>query len=598
MRRLLPVIVILATACSLLPGRAPTPTPRAAMATPTAAVSATAGASSTAAATAVALPSAVLSGIATTAPTAVTPAPAASPTAPSPYRLAAADVRFEPDPQLYSGDVASIIAIGRGGAAEWQGARAKVFINSLSAPPLAQADFAPYGLGNQWQATFTWAWDTRGQVGPQVVYVEVDPPVQKGLPVLTQTVAVPVTIWPASSRPAPEAETHWAIAESVCCTFHYLTNTAAARDIDLIRVTADTALAHDEAVLGVKQQGKITFTLLSRLLGNGGFTASEVSITYVDRNAAASELYTIFAHEGTHVLDRQIARTRPTIMTEGLAVYVAGGHFKTEPIEARSAAVLALNDYIPLTDLANHFYDSQHEVGYLEAAGFIQYLVEQFGWPRFRAMYGSFNSAPSDGQMLDAGLKAQYGQGLGQLEAAWLAHLKSAPPDPTQVDNLRLTIDLYDTMRRYQLRYDPSAYFLTAWLPDETEARKRSLFADYLRHPDTPDDIALETMLVAAGQELNDGAYDQASALLTAVNAALDAGSLSASPLSAEQLAVVDQVLAAGYEPQRITLSQNSATVQAIGRWPQLDQLTLQRGAGGWQVLASGWLASALHFGQ
>jgi len=480
------------------------------------------------------------------------------------------------------------VAIGQGGASTWQGAHARVFVNGLNAPPLAQADFAPYGLGNQWQATFTWVWDTRGLSGPQTVYVEVDPPAVKGARPMSQTVALSVMILPAAARPAPEAQSQWASAESVCCLFHYLTNTAAARDIDQIRATADAALAHDEAMLGVPLKEKVPFTLLSRLLGNGGFTASEISITYIDRNAAASDLYTIFAHEGTHWLDRQIARTRPIIMTEGLAVYVAGGHFHTEPIEARAAALLALDRYIPLTELANNFYQSQHEVGYLEAAGFIQYLVEQYGWPKFRAMYGSFNAAPSDAQMLDAALKLQYGQGLADMEAAWLAHLRSLPPDPDQVSNLRLTIDLYDTMRRYQQLDDPSAYFLTAWLPDGNDARKRGIFADFIRHPDGPDNITLETMLVAAGQALNGGDYPRAGALIDSVNAALDAGRLSADPLAAEQLAVVQQVLADGYEPQTITLGQGSATVQAISQWPRLDQLTLQRGAGGWRVLASG----------
>jgi hypothetical protein len=500
-------------------------------------------------------------------------------------------VRFEPDPQLYSGDVVSIVVLGNGSAPSWQGAHAKVYVNGPNAPALSQADFAPYGLGSQWQATFTWAWDTRRRLGPQTIYVEVDLPAEKDSQVVSQTVAVPVTIWPASARPAPEAEAHWASAESDCCVFHYLTDTAAARDIDTIRSTADAALAHDEAVLGVKRRDKITLTLLSRLLGNGGFTANEVSITYIDRDAAGSDLYTIFAHEGTHVLDHQIARTRPTIMTEGLAVYVAGGHFKTEPLEARAAALLALKRYIPLADLADDFYNSQHEIGYLEAGAFIQYLVDQYGWPSFRVMYGSFNSAPSDSRMLDAGLKAQYGKGLADLEAEWLAHLKSLPADPAQADNLRLTITLYDTMRRYQRLDDPSAYFLTAWLPDPTEGRKRGIFADYIRHPDAPDNIALETMLVAAGQGLTSGDDERAGALLNGVNAALDAGSLEADPLAAEQLAVVRQVLAAGYEPQHISLDQDTATVEAVSTWPRLDQLTLRRGAGGWQVLASGWPA-------
>ena len=202
--------------------------------------------------------------------------------------------------------------------------------------------------------------------------------------------------------------------------------------------------------------------------------------------------------------------------------------------------------------------------------------------------------------MLDAALQAQYGQGLSALEAAWLAYLQALPADPAQVDDLRQTIRRYDTLRRYQQLDDPSAYFLTAWLPDGTEARGRGLFADFIRHPDGPDNIALEVMLVAAGQAQNAGDYHGAARLLDGVNAALDTGSLAANPLAAEELAVVRQVLAVGYEPQRITLVQDVAAVQAVSRgaWPRLDQLILRRGAGGWQVLASGWLESLLHFGQ
>ena len=581
-RRWLSILIILLAACGLRPGQGATPRPTVAPASPSAVIAPT---------TAPRQPPA-----ATQAPAASsTPLPAATN---SPYTLTASDVHFEPDPQLYAGDVASIVVRGPGASSVWQGAHAKIFVNGLQAPPRSQVDFGPYGIGNQWQATFTWAWDTTGLLGPQTVYVEVDPPPSKGMQPVSQTLAVPVNILPASARPAPEAGAQWASAESDCCIFHYLTHTAAARDIDLIRSTADAALAHDAAVLGVQRKDKITFTLLSRLLGNGGFTANEVSITYIDRNPAASNLFILFAHEGTHVLDRQIARTRPVMMTEGLAVYVAGGHFKAEPLDARAAGLLSLNRYIPLAELANTFYTAQHEVGYLEAAGFIQYLVAQYGWPSFRQMYGSFNSAPSDAQMLDAALRAEYGKSLSALEAEWLAHLKTLPPDPGQVEDLRLSIALYDTMRRYQQLDDPSAYFLTAWLPDGTEARKRGLLADYIRHPDGPDNITLETMLVAAGQALNAGDYERTGALVDGVNGALDAGSLAANPLAAEQLAVVQQVLADGYEPQSISLDQDAATVEAVSAWPRLEQLTLRRGAGGWQVLASGWLDSLVRFGR
>jgi hypothetical protein len=214
--------------------------------------------------------------------------------------------------------------------------------------------------------------------------------------------------------------------------------------------------------------------------------------------------------------------------------------------------------------------------------------VERFGWERFRAMYAGFQNAPSDAQMLDAGLQAQYGEGLDALEAEWLASLQALPPDPEQVDDLRLTIELYDTLRRYQHDLDPSDYFLTAWLPAGQGARERGITADFLRHPSAPENLALETMLVAAADAIGAENFAGASLLLAGVNTALDAHSLAASPAAAEQLAVVNQVLAAGYEPQRITLSGVQAHVTAIQQWPRLDPLLLQRGAGGWQILASG----------
>ena len=477
--------------------------------------------------------------------------------------------------------MASVVVVAAGAPASIEGMPVRLYIDRLVDPPVEEVNFGHYGLGGQLQATFTWAWDTRGRVGPQTIFV------QAGARPVSQTVAVQVTILPAAARPPMEAAAHWASTESACCILNYVTNTAAARDIAAIETQADAGVARSEAMLGVKEQKKIVVTLISRLLGQGGFAAGEVTLSYLDRNPATSSLFILFAHEATHILDRQIAQTRPVIMTEGLAVYVAGGHFQTEPLEPRAAALLVLDRYIPLETLANAFYTSQHETSYLEAGAFIQYLVAQYGWQRFKTMYASFNPAPSDAQMLDAGLRAQYGLGLSALQAQWLAYLRSLPPDPAQVDNLRLTIALYDTMRRYQQLDDPSAYFLDAWLPDGPEARKRGIVADIIRHPDGPNNIALETMLVAAGQSLTAGADDQSRALLISVNAALDAGSLAANPLAADHLAVVNQVLSAGYEPQRITLTGDSATVEAISHWPDLEQLSLRRGAGGWQVMAT-----------
>src|SRR5258708_9134370 len=197
-RRALLIFITLLTACGLRPGRPATSRSTVVPTSPTAVI---------AGATATPRPPA-----ATRAPAAsATPLPAAtsSPTT-SPYFLSASDVHFEPDPQLYSGDVASIVVVGRGPSVIWQGAHAKIFVDGLDAPPRSQTDFGPYGIGNQWQATFTWAWNTTRLQGSRTVYVQADPPPRPAPPPVSQTLAVPVNILPASARVAPEAGAEWA----------------------------------------------------------------------------------------------------------------------------------------------------------------------------------------------------------------------------------------------------------------------------------------------------------------------------------------------------------------------------------------------------
>lgn len=529
----------------------------------------------------------------TTAPT-LTAIPAtatAAPTATSvgEYRLTADNIRFHPDPQLHSGDVVSIEVLAEAAPDNWMGAPVRVYVDAVGEEPLARGNFTRYGLGGRLQATFTWVWETLGRSGPQTVIIVVSPNAVRGgdMPP-EQTLTLSVDLLPAEARPQPEPGAQWATAESACCVFHYLTGTAAARDIDVIRQEADAAFAHVSAVLGIEREQKVVFNMLSRLLGHGGFASNEISLSYLDRNPATTTLFNVFAHEGTHILDRQIAQVRPTMMVEGLAVYVAGGHFKTEPLEARAAAVLALDRYIPLADLANAFYPAQHEIGYLEAGAFIHYLVARDGWETFKAMYASFQTAPTDAAMLDAALQRHYGLSLADLEAEWLAHLRALPVDAAQVDDLRLTVALFDTLRRYQQLKDPAAYFLSAWLPDGREARRRSIVGDFVRHPLTPDHIALEAMLDAAGTDLQAGDYTSAAHLLAAVNAALDAGDLAAVPLAADYLQVVTHLQRAGYEVQNLRLEGETALISAIRAWPVLEVLTLTRTAGEWGAVVSG----------
>jgi hypothetical protein len=514
-----------------------------------------------------------------------TPAPEATAT-PTGYTLTAGNVRFQPGPRLYEGDVVSVEVIAEDAPPGWQGAPVMLYVDQRGAEPLERENLGRFGLGGRTQATFTWAWDTTGRVGPQTVIVVVAPVgMDGGLPPPEQVLTLTVPLLPAEARTRPEAGAQWARAESVCCIFHYLTGTAAERDIELIRGEADAAFAHVEQALGVTRDRQVVFTLMSRLVGHGGFAAGEITLSYLDRNPAVTQLPQLFAHEATHILDRKLSQNKPTLLIEGLAVYVAGGHFKPEPLDERAAAALRLNRYIPLAELANAFYPAQHEIGYLEAGAFIKYLVERDGWETFVQMYASFQSAPSDAAMLDAGLRANYGLTLAEMETEWLDYLRGLPPLPDQVEDLRLSVVLFDTLRRYQQALDPAGYFLTAWLPDGQRGRERGIVADFVRQPDGADNVALEAMLDAAGWALQAGEFVQAEEMLGAVNQALDTGDLAAVPLARDYRQIVSELRAQGYTAQDIRLYEGGAEVLAIREWPLLEALTLVRAGAGWQVL-------------
>lgn len=501
-------------------------------------------------------------------------------------------VIFHPDPQLYAGDLVSLEVIGEDAPATWRDAEVALFLDEISAAesstePLAQANFGQFGIGGRAQATFMWVWDTTGLSGTQTLVARIQPPRPENADfrypptILTFT----VDLLPADQRPMPEPLAEWAKAESECCVFYYLTHTAAARDIEEIKATADSAFDQVESVLGVTQTEKIRFELLSRLLGHGGFASDAISLTYIDRNAVGSQARSIFIHEGTHILDRQIARNKPTMLVEGLAVYVSGGHYKPEDLEARAAGLLHLEgQYIPLADLTNAFYPAQHEIGYLQAGAFVHYLVQRFGWERFRAFYASFQDAPSEAAMLDAALRLNFDLTLEEMEAEWLAHLRTLPFNQDYVDDVRLTVALYDTLRRYQQLHDPSAYFLNAWLVNGQEARMQGITADVVRHPTAPFNIAYEAMLNAASQGLVNRDYAQTDALLVDLNLALDAADPNAAPLAATYLTLVNQIAALGYETQTLAIVGDTATATVIREWPTLETLVFVREGESWRL--------------
>ena len=435
--------------------------------------------------------------------------PVPSPTPDPQFRL-----NIHPDGPLYVGDLVSFEVITPSGF-DTNGRQVEVHLGDQL---IGKAEFGPYGIAGRQQATFWWAWDTST--------------LKEGAHLLTFSVVPDGSSWQQavylqsrSALPVGEKEARWESYTTECCAIYYITGTDAAQDIKELGAEADSSMQRLSSLAARTDQEKIPVVIMPRTLGHGGFTNGPIYVSYLDRNYAGSTFGMVFQHEAVHWLDRQLGGDlRPTILLEGLAVYMAGGHFKPEALTPRAAALLPLNWYIPLRSLADSFYPSQHEIGYLEAGALIEYLVDLYGWDAFNAFYRDIHPAPSGLQSdaIDAALQKHFSLTLEQLEKDFLDHLQAQPPGLSHIEDLRLSVQFYNTVRRYQQLFDPSAYFETAWLADAMAMKQKNITADYLRKPEGILNQYLEGLLVEADSTLRSGDYSGTEQRLKALNVMLD----------------------------------------------------------------------------
>lgn len=521
-----------------------------------------------------------------TAGPAPTSLPATSPT-PGDLYIGTGDVAVYPGPERYSGDWLSFdVTLHNVGVIDPGSISVAVYQGRIDPSAVVASGVGGYpAFDGQPRARFIWAWNTAGLVGEVTLVAQVDPEdrLREGDEdpannVLTFT----VYLSPSATIPLPEAETRWLSRTTSCCTFHYLADTAAERDLPTITAVAEDAVAAVEQRLGASLNSPLRIYLLDRVIGHGGYAYDALALSYLDRHYAGVDLPTVLRHESTHVLDGQgLTVYPPAILREGLATWMAGGHFKPEPIPERAAALLELNRYIPLQLLAGDFYRQQHEIGYLEGAALVAYLVERHGWDSFWRFYCSFEASGNGAEMLDRALQRQYGLGLEGTEESFRQWLQAHGSTPAQVRDLEDTIALFDAVRGYQQRYDPGSYWLSGWLPDPAAGAQRGIVADFLRRPRDCENIALETMLSAAREELRREHFQRAEELIAAVNRVLDGGTFAERP-AADFLDLVRLSASSGYEVQEILLGESIAEVQAIREWPLLEQLTFVRTSGRW----------------
>lgn len=533
------------------------------------------------------------------------------------------EVKIHPDGPLYVGDWVSLEVIDDSGDV-LAGRSIDVRGGEAGALLVEGEGFSPFGVGGRTQATLMWAWDTTGlEAGSHQLHLSVQPDGYEW----TET----ITLNSRDEMPSIERDAHWVQAESDCCVVHYISGTAAERDVDELLRIVDEHVAQVGQQLGYELEQPLSFTFFPRVLGHGGFAQEDISVAYLDRNYAGSNPEIVLHHEIVHALDARIgAELRPTIFSEGLAVYLSGGHFKQEPLLARAAALLeaqpgcaqadvwtsdlgqkacALDLYLPFNQLLDDFYFEQHEIGYLQAAALVEFIVETWGWEAFSAFYRDIHlvkDAPRDSELedgshalaIDTALRDHFDISVGELEGMYLEALQAIWLTSEHVLDVRSSVAFYETVRRYQNLLDPSAFFLTAWLPDNTHMRESGIVADYLRHPVDAENLALEVMLVTADDYLTVDEYQPAGEILTGVNAVLEAlendepQPFTASKLAQDYLQVVLSLQDAGYDPYKVSISENQARafVKRSGAEPSeidiVQSLVMIRTHAGWSFIS------------
>ena len=502
--------------------------------------------------------------------------------------VSAGNILVYPVPQLYTGDRVTFQLVADVPAnLNPADIPVRIYVNDeliVDAPLGGRSRFSgdAYGL-------YEWVW-TATDAGEHAVTVVLDPldEIQVGDTHQDNNIVnLSINVLQAESAPKP-----WVTESTAYANIHVVQDTAAHRDIPLLKVEVDRAVQESAARLGIIPTEKLNIYFIDRVIGQGGYASNSMVISYPDRNYAGGGLSEVLRHEAVHVLDNQIVTGQGyRFMVEGIAVWATGGHYKSENLDQRAAALLLdTNSYLSLTDLVNNFYPAQHEIGYLEAGAFFGYLVHAYGLDTVRNFYANLSPRADQAlaESLSHSMTLHFGKTLVQLEADWHSYLRAQPRNATDASDLLLTVDYYDLVRRYQQAYDPSAYFRSAWLPYPENLRTQGLTADLTRHPRAETNIVFETMLESADKALRMGDYDRVRALLNSVERALANNGRFLDPLSSSYQQIVRFTAGQGLEAQDITITTDgvqTATVLANSADnPELQTLTLALNGQQWQV--------------
>lgn len=434
------------------------------------------------------------------------------------------DVAFYPVAPYHIGDVLSV-RVTYTGSEEIGGREISIALADDPGVILESETFSQYSR----QATFFWVMDTTGY--------------QPGFLEFIFTIPESEVKWVSGVNllPAPpDRKSEWANVSIDCCNVHYLTGSDAEVDVTKVQEILETQTAEAVAQFfpgGMPEEDPLEdpleLVLIPIVVGHGGFATDIAVMTYSDRNWAGTGLVQLGHHEIVHVLDRQLNDgARPSLFSEGIAVYLSGGHYRPGDPLMRAAALLELDMFIPITSFVNDFYNAQHEIGYMEGAGLVAYLAETWGWETFLEFYFDLEEGENDYDTISSGLQSWFGMDLGELETEFVNYLETLNPDDQVKSDVRLTVETYDMIRRYQTLAIPSAHFQSAWWPPVGRMIESGIVGDYAWREKSPLNVLIEDLFLEIHKGLDEGDLQVVENNLAIIDQILDEVEGKNTPLS------------------------------------------------------------------
>jgi len=392
-------------------------------------------------------------------------------------------------------------------------------------------------------------------------------------------------VLPASERPAQEADATWLTLETPCCVLHYVSGTPAERDIDFIAEHFQKGADDFSEIMRAEITSKLDVYLIDRIWGNGGFGGGgQIVASYTDRyygpTIDGAGLQTLARHELSHAAGIGIDKAGDGLdfNYEGLAVYVAGGHYKPEPLAKRGAAMFDLG-YFPSRD--QQFF-GQHELDYLYPAVILTYIADTYGSDAVWDFLDADDDVPDDILVpLDEAVQKTFAIPYSQFREEFRAWLEKNEPGE-QLEDLRLTIELQDLRRQYQDIYAPPPFIIFGAVKETI--LNPDLLPVIVREADSPGNVAFELIVVNAQKAIVDGNYPLAEEFIGIMESILDTGTF-ANPRARDYLDISHLLMGEGYNVDELIFTDDShAQAQVVKDVFELQTIQLQKLSGKWEI--------------